>query len=144
MPQSIVAPSDRQATSLATGVLLGVGVALYQLTSLTLAPASNQQISLSLRTVRHEPAPSMPPGRGPSLEGALAVSYLDSTVESAPHPPQQTRPSSGIGSSSARRPVPPSIPVVTPVDPPVVPQVDSEKRNHHRSDGDGGGRRERD
>ena len=147
MPQSMAAPSGWQAASLATGLLLGVGVALYQLTSLVLGPASSQQISLSLRTVGHEPALLLPPGPGPSLNGVLTVSYLRATVEPAtdrlPHP----RPSSGSGSSSGRRPALPaplSVPTVTPVEPAIMPRVDSEKHGHPGGDGDGGGLREHD
>ena len=147
MPQSMAAPSGRRAASLTTGVLLGVGVALYQLTSLVLAPASNQQISLSLRTVGHEPAAPMPPGSGPTLDGVLAVSYLRATVEPVagqlPHP----RPSSGIAWSSARRPPRPApqiVPAVSPVAPPVLPRVDAEKHNHQGGAGETGGRRKRD
>src|SRR5438132_14420604 len=36
--------SSRQAAALTTGVLIGAGIVLYQMTSLVLAPASNHQI----------------------------------------------------------------------------------------------------
>ncbi len=138
MPQSIAAPSGRQAASLVTGALLGAGVALYQITSLVLAPASDQRISLSLRTGGQEPAILIPPGRGPSLDRVLAVSSRSAAVEPDAGQRSHLRPSSSIGSSPARRPAPPASPslsALTPVDPPVAARVDSEKHNRHGGDG---------
>jgi hypothetical protein len=147
MPQSVVAPSGRQAAWLGTGLLIAVGVVLYQMTSLVLAPGSSRQISLSLRTAGHEPAFPTQAEHGPALDGVLAVSYRAAAKPAANQLRHAPR-SSGIRSSSARRPVLPpaplSVPTVTPAETPVVPRVDPKQDTHDGDEGNGGRRGEHD
>ena len=155
MPQSVAAPSGRQTAWLGTGLLIVVGVVLYQMTSLVLAPASNRQISLSLHAAGHAPTLLLSAASGPSLDGVLAVLYLREAPEPAANQPRHPRRTSGVRSSSATRPAPPapvsvptvtpvSVPTVTPVETPKVPRVDPKQDTHDGGDGNAGHRRERD
>lgn len=155
MPQSVAAPSGRQTAWLGTGLLIGVGVVLYQMTSLVLAPGSSRQISLSLHAAGNAPNLLLSAASGPSLDGVLAVLYLREAPEPAANQPRHPRRTYGIRSSSARRPAPPaplniptvtpvSVPTITPVETPIVPRLDPKQDTRDGGDGNAGLRRERD
>lgn len=155
MPHSVAAPSGRQTAWLGTGLLIGVGVVLYQMTSLVLAPGSSRQISLSLHAAGHPPTLLLSAASGPSLDGVLAVLYLREAPEPAANQPGHPRRTSGVRWSSARRPAtlgplsvptvtPVSVPTITPVETPIVPRLDPKQDTHDGGDGNPGHRRERD
>ncbi len=149
MLYSTAALSARQTVSLGTGVLLGLGVALYQMTSLVVAPASNQQISMSLRTRGAEPDAVMAgaAGGGRSSDGAIPVAYRRAIVEPAPSPRPIGGPAPSNRPGQSGRSAPPAPVaglVLTLVQPTttVVPEDEPARGKH--TDGDGSGRRERD
>src|SRR5207302_1321450 len=78
--------SSRQAAALTTGVLIGAGIVLYQMTSLVLAPASNHQIPLSLRTGGHQAALAAGSSAGLTHDVGYPLSYLRATAGPAERP----------------------------------------------------------
>src|SRR5437879_11665621 len=83
--------SSRQAATLTTGVLIGAGIVLYQMTSLVLAPASNQQIPLSLRTGDHQAALAAGSAAGLIHDVGDPLSYLRATAGPAERPVAQAQ-----------------------------------------------------
>lgn len=130
----MVAPSGRQAAGLTTGVLLGAAIVLYQMTSLVLAPASNHQIPLSLRTGGHGQALVAATSTELAHPAELPVSYLRENVVTAARPTASSR----RGSADAIRYAMLDAPVVTPVESPIALPTDAEKRSHHRGGGTSG------
>src|SRR5207245_10233748 len=115
--------SSRQAAALTTGVLIGAGIVLYQMTSLVLAPASNHQIPLSLRTGGHQAALAAGSSAGLTHDVGYPLSYLRATAGPAERPVAQAR----------RGLEPKPVPLVQPIDPPTTLPSDDEKSNYNAS-----------
>ena len=111
-----------QAFSVATVLVLGAGLALYQLTSLVLGPAGSRQLQLSLSIPAVETHDlSDPPAASSGVIGSLVrlVSVTSRPTVAAGHP-SIGRPAGQQGTAPVT-PTPVVAPPVVPTLPPIAP-----------------------